>query len=78
MHKWIALAPASRSLPPQHRFYNRGAAERRPIGCWTAPVDPRSLMRGDYMALRFKVAGIRLRSGKAKGGPTRWRMGAHA
>lgn len=23
----------------------------------TAPVDPRSLMQGDYMALRFKVAG---------------------
>ena len=32
-----------------------------------APVDPRSLMQGDYMALRFKVAGDAFRGRGASG-----------
>jgi uncharacterized membrane-anchored protein len=35
-----------------------------------APVDPRSLMQGDYMALRFKVADVILDRARA-GGPVR-------
>jgi uncharacterized membrane-anchored protein len=33
-----------------------------------APVDPRSLMQGDYMALRFKVANDAFRSGVSERG----------
>lgn len=33
-----------------------------------APVDPRSLMQGDYMALRFKVANEAFPAGRIEGG----------
>ena len=41
-----------------HAIYNkeRLLAEGRVVLLDLAPVDPRSLMQGDYMALRFKVA----------------------
>lgn len=42
-----------------------------------APVDPRSLMQGDYMALRFKVAGQVTAPGRAEDGYAVVRLGEH-
>ena len=43
----------------------RHIAEGRRVFLELAPVDPRSLMQGDYMALRFKVANDVQRHGHA-------------
>lgn len=59
MRKWIAiaaglavLAVANFSIHGRERLLTEG----RVVYLELAPVDPRSLMQGDYMALRFRVA----------------------
>ena len=37
-----------------------------------APVDPRSLMQGDYMALRFRIANDALPAMRRSDSPARW------
>lgn len=59
MRKWIAvIAGASVLLAVNFSIYQREQllSEGRVVLLELAPVDPRSLMQGDYMALRFKVA----------------------
>jgi uncharacterized membrane-anchored protein len=48
----IILALANYSIYTREKLLNEGAV----VYLKTAPVDPRSLMQGDYMALRFEVA----------------------
>jgi uncharacterized membrane-anchored protein len=59
MRRWIAigaglalLAVTNHSIHSRERLLTEG----RVVYLELAPVDPRSLMQGDYMALRFKVA----------------------
>ena len=59
MRKWIALlagimvlVAVNFSIVQRERLLTEG----RVVLLELAPVDPRSLMQGDYMALRFKVA----------------------
>ena len=69
MRKWIALAAGVLMLvAANYTIYRREAllSSGRVALLELAPVDPRSLMQGDYMALRFKVAdaiGDRARAG---------------
>jgi uncharacterized membrane-anchored protein len=59
MRKWIALGVGLLLLAiANYAIYGkeRLLAEGRVALLELAPVDPRSLMQGDYMALRFKVA----------------------
>ncbi|MGD8526087.1 MAG: GDYXXLXY domain-containing protein [Thioalkalispiraceae bacterium] len=48
-------------------------AEGRVVYLELAPVDPRSLMQGDYMRLRFKLADEIRRQLPKKSHPQRWR-----
>ena len=59
MHKIIALVAGLAILAlANHSIYSRERliAEGRIALLELAPVDPRSLMQGDYMALRFRIA----------------------
>ena len=59
MHKIIALVAGLAILAlANHAIYSRERliAEGRIALLELAPVDPRSLMQGDYMALRFRIA----------------------
>jgi len=49
----VVLAAVNWSIYARERLLETG----RVVLLELAPVDPRSLMQGDYMALRFKVAG---------------------
>jgi uncharacterized membrane-anchored protein len=49
----LVLAVANGSIWQRERLLSRGQA----VVLALAPVDPRSLMQGDYMALRFELAG---------------------
>ena len=71
MRKWIALAAGLAILATaNYTIYSKEQllSNGRIVLLELAPVDPRSLMQGDYMALRFKVADIVLGRGKAKEG----------
>lgn len=68
MRKWIALAAGLVMLAvANYTIYSREQllTDGRIVLLELAPVDPRSLMQGDYMALRFKVADIALGRGTA-------------
>ena len=59
MRKWIALVAGVAILAlANYSIYSRERllAEGRAVLLELAPVDPRSLMQGDYMALRFRAA----------------------
>ena len=59
MRKWIALAAGVAILVMvNYTIYCKEQllTNGRTVLLQLAPVDPRSLMQGDYMALRFKVA----------------------
>ena len=67
MRKWIALAAGVAILAvANYAIYSReGLLSRgRVVLLELAPVDPRSLMQGDYMALRFTVANAVLERAK--------------
>jgi len=60
MRRWIAVAAGLAVLAvANYAIYAREqlVTHGRVVLLELAPVDPRSLMQGDYMALRFKVAG---------------------
>jgi uncharacterized membrane-anchored protein len=59
MRKWIALVAGLAALAmANYGIYGKEKllSEGRVVLLELAPVDPRSLMQGDFMALRFKVA----------------------
>jgi uncharacterized membrane-anchored protein len=59
MRKWIALAAGLAVLAmANYAIYGKEQllSEGRVVLLELAPVDPRSLMQGDFMALRFKAA----------------------
>lgn len=59
MRKWIALAAGFAVLAiANYTIYSKEQllTNGRIVLLELAPVDPRSLMQGDYMALRFKAA----------------------
>ncbi len=59
MRRWIALGAGVVMLSlANHAIYDRERllSDGRVVLLELAPVDPRSLMQGDYMALRFAVA----------------------
>jgi uncharacterized membrane-anchored protein len=61
MRKWIAVAAGLLLLVAVNwTIYSRERVleEGRVVLLELAPVDPRSLMQGDYMALRFMVEGM--------------------
>lgn len=71
MTKWIALAAglvmlagANYVIHDREQLLNDG----RIVLLELAPIDPRSLMQGDYMALRFKVADEVFGRGKTQEG----------
>lgn len=70
MRKWLALAAGLAVLVAANATVfqrERLLAEGRVAILELAPLDPRSLMQGDYMALRFKLAqeaGARRASGE--------------
>lgn len=71
MHKWIALAAGLAMLAAANfAIYGKEQllTDGRIVLLELAPVDPRSLMQGDYMALRFQVADAVLGRGKVKEG----------
>jgi uncharacterized membrane-anchored protein len=71
MRKWIALAAGVVILAAANYVIHekeRLLTEGRVVMLELAPVDPRSLMQGDYMALRFTVADVAFGRGKAKEG----------
>jgi uncharacterized membrane-anchored protein len=71
MRKWIALAAGLALLTTaNYAIYGKEQllTDGRIVLLELAPVDPRSLMQGDYMALRFKVADVVLGRGKVKEG----------
>jgi len=71
MRKWIALATGFAMLATaNYAIYGKEQllTDGRIVLLELAPVDPRSLMQGDYMALRFKVADLVLGRGKVKEG----------
>lgn len=71
MRKWIALIAGLVVLAiANYAIYSKELllADGRIVLLELAPVDPRSLMQGDYMALRFKVADVVLGRGKAREG----------
>jgi len=53
-------------------------AEGKEVFLKLAPVDPRSLMQGDYMALRFKLADEVYRALPKTEDPSRWRHDVEA
>lgn len=66
MRKWIALAAGFAVLAiANYTIYSKEQllTNGRVVLLELAPVDPRSLMQGDYMALRFKAATSVLGSG---------------
>ena len=74
MHKIVALVAGLAILVlANHSIYSRERliAEGRIALLELAPVDPRSLMQGDYMALNFRIAnevfGRRAKEGLADG-----------
>ena len=71
MREWIALAAGLAMLATaNYGIYGKELLLRdgRIVLLELAPVDPRSLMQGDYMALRFKVADDLLERGRVKQG----------
>jgi uncharacterized membrane-anchored protein len=46
-------------------------ANGQPVFVALAPVDPRSLLQGDYMRLNFRVPVARWRPGSARAAPAR-------
>lgn len=69
MRTWIALIAGFVVLATaNYAIYNREQllTDGRVVLLELAPVDPRSLMQGDYMALRFQVADNALGRWKAK------------
>lgn len=71
MRKGIALIAGLVVLAmANYAIYSRELllADGRIVLLELAPVDPRSLMQGDYMALRFKVADIALGRSQAREG----------
>ena len=75
MRKWVALLSGLAMLAAaNYAIYGkeRLVTEGRVVLLELAPVDPRSLMQGDYMALRFKVTEGAFGRGRAKEG---WRDG---
>jgi uncharacterized membrane-anchored protein len=54
----LVLATANAGIYQKEQLLRSG----RPVLLELAPVDPRSLMQGDYMALRFKVVDDAFRS----------------
>lgn len=71
MRKWIALIAGLAVLATaNYAIYSREQllTEGRIVLLELAPIDPRSLMQGDYMALRFKVADTVLGRGNVKEG----------
>lgn len=69
MRTWIALIAGFVVLATaNYAIYNREQllTDGRIVLLELAPVDPRSLMQGDYMALRFQVADNALGRWKAK------------
>lgn len=71
MRKWIALVSGVVVLAMANfAIFNKEQllTDGRIVLLELAPVDPRSLMQGDYMALRFKVADVAFARGKAAAG----------
>ena len=71
MRKWLAIAAGLALLAlANYAIYAKEKllTEGRIMLLELAPVDPRSLMQGDYMALRFKVADSVFGRGKAREG----------
>ena len=71
MRKWIALAAGLVVLAiTNYTIYSKELllTDGRIVLLELAPVDPRSLMQGDYMALRFKMADTTLGRGQTKTG----------
>jgi uncharacterized membrane-anchored protein len=69
MRKWIAIAAGALILGvANYAIFDREQllTGGRIVLLELAPVDPRSLMQGDYMALRFKVADEVLGRNRAK------------
>ena len=70
MRRWIALAAGVVILvAANYTIYRREAllSGGRVVLLELAPVDPRSLMQGDYMALRFRVTDAILDRARAGG-----------
>ncbi len=70
MRKWFAVLAGVLILAAvNYTVYQREQllASGRVVLLELAPVDPRSLMQGDYMALRFAVAGEAFGSGELAG-----------
>ena len=55
----VALALVDWTIAARERLVTEG----RVVLLELAPVDPRSLMQGDYMALRFRIADVLTRDG---------------
>jgi uncharacterized membrane-anchored protein len=71
MRKWIALVAGLAVLAlANHAIYRKEQllSQGRVVLLELAPVDPRSLMQGDYMALRYKVADEVFGRGRVKDG----------
>ncbi|MDH4134738.1 MAG: GDYXXLXY domain-containing protein [Gammaproteobacteria bacterium] len=71
MRKWIALIAGLLMLAlANHAIYRKEQllSQGRVVLLELAPVDPRSLMQGDYMALRYKVADEVFGRGRLKQG----------
>jgi len=70
VRKWIAIAAGLAMLvTANYLIYGkeRVLTEGRIVLLRLAPVDPRSLMQGDYMALRFWVTNAVLKRGRLEG-----------
>jgi uncharacterized membrane-anchored protein len=64
MRKWIVIATGLATLALVNWTISQREhqiATGKVVRLELAPVDPRSLMQGDYMALRFQVANVALR-----------------
>ena len=71
MRKWVAIVSGLAMLAAaNYAIYGKEQllTEGRVVLLELAPVDPRSLMQGDYMALRFKVTEGAFGRGRAKEG----------
>jgi uncharacterized membrane-anchored protein len=72
MRKWIALAAGVLVLAVANMVVyekERLLADGRVVLLELAPVDPRSLMQGDYMALRYTAANAAFANGAPAGLP---------
>ena len=77
MRKWIVLVAGCAMLVMANiAIYDNEQllADGRVVLLDLTPVDPRSLMQGDYMALRFQVSDLVLGRGRAKEGLTDGRI----